>query len=154
MFDIYKIDRFIAMPSSKSIKPMNFRTLTPKMLRLFDKVMAERSPTRAAGGVQPVAEPTSLQQCSSRLRETLNDELPTNSCQPGEQTAAQADRQPEVESSKHPHPTGATHPMQPTTDARLRSLSPGCRTFPVSGHSAHIWPRRTLMRAAAEAFAD
>ena len=73
MFVIHKIDEQTAMPSPKSFKPLNFRTLDLNLLRVFDEVMAERSLTRAARNLS-LTQPA-VSNALRRLRETLGDEL-------------------------------------------------------------------------------
>ena len=61
------------MPSTKTAKLPNFRTLDLNLLRVFDEVMAERSLTRAARNLS-LTQPA-VSNALRRLRETLGDEL-------------------------------------------------------------------------------
>ena len=61
------------MPSPRSFKPLNFRTLDLNLLRVFDEVMAERSLTRAARNLS-LTQPA-ISNAMRRLRDTLGDEL-------------------------------------------------------------------------------
>lgn len=61
------------MPSTKTAKLPNFRTLDLNLLRVFDEVMAERSLTRAARNLS-LTQPA-VSNALRRLRDTLGDDL-------------------------------------------------------------------------------
>ena len=61
------------MPSTKTAKLPNFRTLDLNLLRVFDEVMAERSLTRAARNLS-LTQPA-VSNALRRLRDTLCDDL-------------------------------------------------------------------------------